>query len=126
MPVVLVVDDEPRSRWSLSERLSEEGYPVRQASSGAEAVAVLSALADERVIVLLDIRLPDVNDLELFRRIRAERPEVPVIVMTAHGSPDEAREALGSGAAGFIGKPFDVAQMLELIDKASAKPGGPS
>jgi len=126
MPVVLVVDDEALIRWSLSERLAEEGYTVRQASSGAEAVAVLAALAGRRVIVVLDIRLPDVNDLELFRRIRADRPEVPVIVMTAHGSPEDAREALASGAIGFIGKPFDVARMLALVGKARAESAGPS
>lgn len=118
MPAVLIVDDEALIRWSLSERLTEEGYPVRQASTGAEALAVLATFVDQPVIVLLDLRLPDVNDLRLFRRIRAERPDVPVILMTAHGSAEHAQEAMAEGAFRFVGKPFDVAAIARLVDEA--------
>ncbi len=120
MPAVLVVDDETLIRWSLSERLTEEGYPVRQASSGAEAMAVLSTLAGQPAVVLLDLRLPDVNDLALFRRIRRERPDVPVILMTAHGAAEEAQAALAEGAFRFVGKPFDVAEIASLVGEARA------
>ena len=120
MPAVIVVDDEALIRWSLSERLTEDGYPVRQASTGAEALAVLSALAHRPAIVLLDLRLPDVNDLTLFRRIRALRPDVPVILITAHGSTEEAQQALAEGAFRFVSKPFDVAAIAALVDQARA------
>ncbi|HSF99662.1 MAG TPA: response regulator [Vicinamibacterales bacterium] len=120
MPAVVVVDDEALIRWSLSERLTEDGYPVRQASTGAEALAVLSALTHQPAIVLLDLRLPDVNDLTLFRRIRALRPDVPVILITAHGSAEEAQQALAEGAFQFVSKPFDVADIADLVDQARA------
>jgi DNA-binding NtrC family response regulator len=120
MPAVLVVDDEVLIRWSLSERLAEEGYPVRQASSGAEAISVLSMLVDQPTIVLLDLRLPDVNDLTLFRRIRSLRPDVPVILMTAHGSAEQAQEAMAEGAFRFVGKPFEMAEIAALVGEARA------
>ena len=118
MPVVVVIDDEALIRWSLSERLNEEGYGVLQASSGAEALAVLASIAGQAAIILLDLRLPDVSDLTLFRRIRVERPDVPVILMTAHGSPEDERDALAEGAFRFVGKPFDVAEITALVDEA--------
>lgn len=118
MPAVLVVDDEALIRWSLTERLAEDGYPVRQASSGAEALTVLAALVDHPAVVLLDLRLPDVNDLSLFRKIRSMRPDVPVILMTAHGSAEDADEAMAEGAFRFVAKPFDVAQMAALVGEA--------
>jgi DNA-binding NtrC family response regulator len=118
MPVVLVVDDEPLIRWSLSERLIEDGYPVRQASNGAEALAVLATLDGQPAIVLLDLRLPDVQNLTLFRKIRALRPEVPVILITAHGSAEDAEEAMAEGAYRFVGKPFDVAEIAALVNEA--------
>jgi DNA-binding NtrC family response regulator len=118
MPPVLVVDDEPLIRWSLSERLTDDGYPVLQASSGAEALAVLATVAGEPAIVLLDLRLPDVNDLTLFRRIRALRPDVPVILITAHGSAEDAAAAMAEGAYRVVTKPFDVARIAAIVHEA--------
>ena len=118
MPVVLIVDDEALIRWSLTERFTEEGYVVRQASSGAEALAVLASLSGHPVVVLLDLRLPDVGDLSLFRRVRAVRPDAPVILMTAHGSAEDAAEAMAEGAFQFVAKPFDVADMTALVGEA--------
>src|SRR5262245_19127751 len=64
-PVVLVVDDEALIRWSLSEALAEFGYEVRQAASGVEAIEALKRCATDPLVVLLDLRLPDVADLSL-------------------------------------------------------------
>ena len=96
-PTVLVVDDEPLIRWSLSEGLADAGYAVRQAASGAEALEALAVSGKEPLIVVLDLRLPDVHDLSLLRNIRASRPEVPVVIMTAHGTSEDAREATRLG-----------------------------
>jgi CheY-like chemotaxis protein len=85
-PVVLVVDDEALIRWSLSEGLGDEGYSVRMAGSGAEAREELDAMVDAGVVVLLDLRLPDVSDMSLLQEIRAKRPDAQVIMMTAHGT----------------------------------------
>ena len=117
-PVVLVIDDEPLIRWSLSEALSDHGYAVRQAANGAEARQVLEDSLGEPIVVLLDLRLPDVVDLSLLRDIRARRPDAPVVIMTAHGTDEDARSAKRLGAFKFVTKPFDVGKMVDLVGEA--------
>ena len=68
--------------------------------------------------MLLDLRLPDVADLSLLRDIRAARPDAPVLMMTAHGAPTEAAEAVSLGAVRFVGKPFDVGDMVRFVGEA--------
>ena len=119
MPRVLVIDDEPLIRWALSERLVEAGYIVREASNAAEARGILMTDLNPQVI-LLDLRLPDVHDLALLREIRASRPNLPVVIMTAHGTPEDAREAERLGVFQFVSKPFDVNDMVSLVDEAWA------
>jgi DNA-binding NtrC family response regulator len=117
-PVVLVVDDEALIRWALREGLSESGYAVREASSAAEARAALASCGDEPLVVLLDLRLPDATDLSLLAEIRATRPDAPVVMMSAHAGPDDARAAERLGAYRFLGKPFDVTHVVRLVDEA--------
>jgi DNA-binding NtrC family response regulator len=119
---VLVVDDEPLIGWSLSEGLADSGYIVRLAGTGAEARAALDALEGQRVVVLLDLRLPDVSDLSLLEDIRTRRPDAPVIMMSAHGTQDDAARAKALGARDFVGKPFDVGEMVHLVDAAREPP----
>ena len=116
---VLVVDDEALIRWSLSEGLSDAGWTVRQAATGAEARSAVRALEGQPFVLLLDLRLPDVSDLSLIRELRVARPDVPMIVMTAHGSDDDAAQALMSGVFSFVGKPFDVSEIVGLVDAAA-------
>jgi two-component system nitrogen regulation response regulator GlnG len=123
-PVVLVVDDEPLIRWSLTEGLTEGGYVVRQAATGAEARTVLGATLGEPMVVLLDLRLPDVTDLSLLREIRERLPQIPVIVITAHGTPEDTREARKLGVFRVVDKPFDVTEVVQLVAEASL--GGPN
>lgn len=117
-PFVLIVDDEALIRWSLSEGLSDSGYDVRMAGTGADARAELDSLAGEPLVVLLDLRLPDVSDLSLLSEIRAKRPDAPVIMMTAHGTPEDAAQAAALGVNRFVGKPFDVGEMVALVGAA--------
>lgn len=117
-PIVLVVDDEALIRWSLSEGLAESGYVVRLAGSAAETRAVLASLSDEPLVVLLDLRLPDMADLSLLKEIRTKRPDAPIIMMTAHGTSEDARAATELGVSRFVGKPFDVAEMVDLVGSA--------
>jgi DNA-binding NtrC family response regulator len=119
-PMVLVVDDEPLIRWSLSEGLADVGYPVKQAASGAEARQAIAACGDNPLVVLLDLRLPDVTDLSLLREIRNLRPDVPVVMITAHGTAEDAREASHLGAFRFVSKPFDVTEIVRLVSEAWA------
>jgi len=119
-PVVLVVDDEPLIRWSLSEGLTDVGYVVKQAGTGAEVREVITATKDDPLVVVLDLRLPDVSDLSLLRDIRTRRPDVPVLMMTAHGTPDDARQATRLGVFKFLTKPFDVHTLVDLVGEAWA------
>jgi DNA-binding NtrC family response regulator len=117
-PLVLVVDDEALIRWSLSESLTESGYPVHLAASGSEARAALAACAGRPLVVLLDLRLPDVRDLSLLREILALRPDAPVIMLTAHGSAEDEADAMRAGAFRFVLKPFDVPEIVRLVGEA--------
>jgi DNA-binding NtrC family response regulator len=117
-PRVLVVDDEALIRWSLSEGLSDGGYDVQLASSGAEARAAIESAGADPLVVLLDLRLPDVADMSLLQEIRLRRPDAPVIMMTAHGTPDDAARAKALGVSGFVGKPFDVSDMVRRVGDA--------
>jgi len=107
MPLVLVVDDEPLIRWSLSEGLTESGYVVRLAANAAEARAALAA--------------PDAVDLSLLGEIRRRWPGVPVVMMSAHGSGDDMKHAVDLGAYRFVEKPFDVTEMVRLVGEAWEK-----
>ena len=114
-PVVLVIDDEALIRWALSEGLAESGYVVVEAATGAEARAALATSLAQPLVVVLDLRLPDVSDLSLLRDIRAARPDAPILMMTAHGTAEHAAEALRLGARAFIPKPFDVHEVVRQI-----------
>lgn len=121
LPLVLVVDDEALIRWSLTEGLREAGYEVRQAASGAEASAIVAESAHQPLVIVLDLRLPDVADLSLVQDLRARRPDAAMILMTAHGTPADMAQALGAGVSFVVDKPFDVAEMVALVGQAWAK-----
>jgi DNA-binding NtrC family response regulator len=115
---VLIVDDEPLIRWSLSETLADAGYTVVEAADRRSALDVFTRDAHAIALVLLDVNLPDSRDLGLLARLRELDPGCPVIMMTAHGSPELAEEAALKGAFRMVGKPFDMHQMVSLVDQA--------
>ena len=118
---VLVVDDEPLIRWSLVETLSDRGHVVTEAADAASTRLAERGAAEPHDVVLLEFRLPDSNDLGLLATIRQEAPQAQVIVMTAHGTPEMTRGALELGAYRVIAKPFEVAQLAELVAEAAAR-----
>lgn len=115
---VLVVEDEALIRWSIAETLAEHGHTVVEASSAATAVQVLHDAPQPIDVVLLDLRLPDSSDLGLLARIRRLRPESAVVMMTAYGTPDMARDALALGAYRVVDKPFDMHALEHLLRDA--------
>ena len=119
---VLVVDDEPLIRWSLSQALEERGFDVRVASDGRTALSALSGDAGPPDVVLLDFLLPDSNGLSLFERIRDLMPAGRVILMTAYGSPEVIDKALQLGAYRVVSKPFEVTDIASMIRHASVAP----
>ncbi len=120
---VLVVDDEPLIRWSLSEVLAESGHSVTEAADGASAVRALTGDGPFDV-VLLDYRLPDSNDLNLLLTIRRQAPQSAVIMMTAYGTAEMMSDALALGVYRVVAKPFEVHDLVALISQAhNARPG---
>jgi DNA-binding NtrC family response regulator len=113
---VLVVDDEPLIRWSLTETLSDRGYEVVEAADGRAAVRAVSASPFD--VVLLDIRLPDSSDLTLLSRLRLLAPDARVILMTAHGTPEVVQKALDLGAFRVVSKPFEMSELAALVSQA--------
>jgi DNA-binding NtrC family response regulator len=111
---VLVVDDEPLIRWSIAETLGAAGHQVTEAQDAASALRAL-ADAPDTDLVLLDFRLPDSNDLGLLAEIRRMAPAVPVIMMTAFGTPDVTAGALKLGALKVLNKPFNMHELERLV-----------
>ena len=119
MPTVLVVDDEPLIRWAVREILEDAGYAVIEAGSACEAMSrIVEAGKRPLAVALLDLRLPDSDDLSLLRRVRGQAPGCRIIVMTAHGTPEILRDAMTQGAFGTISKPFDLSSILGLVRAA--------
>ncbi len=110
---VLVVDDDGSIRSFVRDALSEEGYQVSQAASGAEALKEVSQTALD--LILLDVRMPGVDGWQVLDELRsAAGPQTPVVVMTASYSGQD--RALQSGAQGYLAKPFELAELLDCVD----------
>jgi len=122
-PVILVVDDEALLRWAVAESLMTAGYAVLQAENAADAVLCLERGKSSPLVVVLDLKLPDSDDLSLARRIMAERPDAPVIIMSAHGAAQDKAEAEAAGVYKFIQKPFDLSEMTAVVRAAAATLG---
>ena len=113
---ILVVDDEESVRWALRKALERANYRVDLAADGPTG---LQAAEEPGVdLALLDVRLPGRDGLDVLREIRKRRPDLPVIMMTAYGTLQVAVEAMRLGAYDYIGKPFDMDEVLLVVEKA--------
>jgi two-component system response regulator AtoC len=119
---ILIIDDEPLIRWSLSETLTDLGHLVTEAGDGAGAIDALGGGRAAVDVVVLDYRLPDSNDLSLLTAIRRLSPQSAVVMMTAYGTPEMTRRAIELGACRVVAKPFEVHEMAELITRAGDAP----
>jgi DNA-binding NtrC family response regulator len=116
---ILVVDDEQHVRNSLATWFREEGYDVAVAASGKEALAVLTREGSN--ILLVDIKMPGMDGLELQRKVRELAPDATIIIMTAYASVETAVQALKEGAYDYIVKPFDPEAVSRLVHKATER-----
>lgn len=116
MSVILIVDDDDQLRTSFAKLLTEEKYDVRTAPTGEAGIeAVRQQIPD---LVIMDVRMPGISGLEAFEAIRKIDAKLPVIIMTAFGTTETAIRATKLGAFDYILKPFDIANILEMIRNA--------
>jgi DNA-binding NtrC family response regulator len=115
MHTITIIDDDDQLRKSFDKLLSREGYRVVTAASGEAGLALISESSPD--LVVLDMRLPGINGFETFQRIQAIDAKLPVIIMTAYGTTQTAIEATKLGAFDYIVKPFDIPDMLRVIQK---------
>jgi two-component system, NtrC family, response regulator AtoC len=116
---VLLIDDDRATRELLREVLQKEGYTVGEAKTGQEALAQAQALPFE--VVLADLRLPDLNGIEVLRALHGLDPDLSVIVMTAFGSMETAVEAIREGAYDYISKPFNLTEVRLTVRRAGER-----
>jgi two-component system response regulator AtoC len=122
---VLVVDDDPAVLAIFSRLLAQDGIEALEARSGAAALALLEDRAVDAVVS--DVRMPGMDGMQLLGEVHARWPELPVLMLTAHGTVALAVEAMKAGAADFLLKPVDRAELLHAVRKAlaAAKPEPP-
>ena len=114
--VILVVEDDPNIRLGLEDNLDLEGYQVMSASDGIKGLK--SALENDIDLLILDIMLPGINGYEICRKVKAEKPELPVIMLTARGSEMDKVAGLDIGADDYITKPFSLPELLARVRAA--------
>jgi len=112
---VLVVDDDPSFRRVMEFQLSEDGHRVLTASSTDAAVQQLKSAAVD--VIISDVKMPGDDGMELLARVKATRPDLPMIMLTAHGSINSAVEAMQRGAADYLTKPFSREQLRIVLHK---------
>jgi two-component system, NtrC family, response regulator PilR len=116
MANLLIVDDEPGMRQLLSHVFGRAGHAVRAAENGTKALELLRQTPAD--LIVSDVKMPDMNGIELLRRLREFLPDAGVVMMTAFATVETAREAFKLGADDFIQKPFDVDELKLIAEKA--------
>ncbi len=116
MNAVWIVDDDQSIRWVLEKALAREGFAVRVFGTARDCLAALAAESPQ--VLVSDIRMPGGSGIELLQQFRAQRPQTPVIIMTAYSDLDSAVSAFQGGAFEYLPKPFDLPKAIELIRRA--------
>lgn len=119
-PVVLIADDEPPVLRVLERLAARVGFDVVACPGGEDALRAMRERAPD--LALVDLRMPDVNGMEVLRQFRAEVPACPVVIITAYGAIDSAVEAMKLGAREYITKPFDFSQLRALLEDIRDEP----
>ncbi len=112
-PKVLIVDDERLVRWSMAQKLKGWGYEVAEAETGADGLRALAV--EDPDLLLLDVKLPDAKGTDVLEDLRKSWPDLPVIMITAHGIIEDAVTAMRRGAYDFITKPVDDSKLQSTV-----------
>ena len=116
---VWVVDDDESIRWVLKKAFLKSSINVRLFSDGREALKLADEFEPE--VVVSDIKMPDINGLDLLRQMKNVHSSLPIIIMTAYADLDKAVESFSSGAFEYLPKPFDIEEMLKVVKRAKRK-----
>jgi DNA-binding NtrC family response regulator len=116
---VLVVDDEEQFLKVFSQRLQGRGLKVDTSTSGEDAIKKVKGKEFDAIV--LDLVMPGMSGMEALKRIRAENPDVQIIILTGHGTIEKTVEAVKEGAIDFLEKPADLSKIMEKISEAKQK-----
>jgi len=114
-----IVDDKATIRSLLEEFFQQEGFTVYTANDGKKAISLVEKINPH--ILLMDLRMPDMNGLEALCEIKKNKPEQLVIMMTAYEEEDIVEQAMKQGACAHISKPFDLYELVEIIHNTLSK-----
>jgi DNA-binding response OmpR family regulator len=119
---VLIVDDEDELVSALEERLTLRGFRAKGVTTGAEALAYLTDTPCD--VVLLDVKMPGIGGLEVIKKIKEERPNLQVILLTGRGSSEDAEKGMELGAFDYLMKPVKIDELVKVLRSAGAREGG--
>jgi len=113
---ILIVDDQLGIRILLNEIFEKEGYQTFQAAHGVNALQIVKEEVPD--LVILDMKIPEMDGLEILKRIKRDDPKIPVIIMTAYGELSVIQEAISLGAFTHFAKPFDIDEVIATVKQA--------
>ncbi|MEJ5228349.1 response regulator [Thermodesulfovibrio sp.] len=116
---ILLVDDEVDFITTLSERLSLRNYDIRIATSAIEAMSLIYSYSPH--LVILDIKMPEVNGIEFLKLIKKINPSIEVIMLTAYGNMNYVEEAMKNGVIEYIIKPIDIKELIIKVERVREK-----
>ncbi|SVE08818.1 uncharacterized protein METZ01_LOCUS461672, partial [marine metagenome] len=117
VPSILIVDDEPNMRITVSQLLVDENYEVDLAESAEQAIEMLSESGAQYLMMITDARLGGMSGYDLLKRTATDWPAMPVIIITAFATPKLAVEAIQSGAIDYLSKPFAPEELLHAVER---------
>jgi DNA-binding NtrC family response regulator len=118
-PRVLIVDDEAELVSALEERLALRGFQASGVTTGAEALARVAEGGYD--VVLLDVKMPGLGGLQVIQTIKAEHPDVQVVLLTGHGSARDAAEGMRLGAFDYLMKPVKIGDLVRILHAAAGR-----
>ena len=116
---ILIIDDDPNARSAIAWALSRDGYETEQAGDGAAALARLASFQPD--VIITDIKMPDMDGIELLRHVNQQANPALVVLVTAFGSQDVTIEALRLGAYNYLSKPIQIDELRRVVENAAEK-----